>query len=133
MDPRLTRLLDLLDAADAESVGTSLRLPAPLREAAALAADMGLTGSTTELAVRGLRDQLEALAQQAVLDAHYEAYPRARPSLAEIAQATADLDDDPLRHRPDVIVRAAEEIVGIKPGATPDDVLIYAAGLASAA
>jgi hypothetical protein len=42
MDQRLERLLDLLDADGADSVGTSVRLPTHLRDAAAVAADMGL-------------------------------------------------------------------------------------------
>lgn len=133
MDPRLSRLLDLLDAADTGPVGTSVRIPGALREAAALAAEMGLTASTTELAVRGLREQLEALAQQAVLDAHYAQYPHARPSLAEVALAAAQLDGHPLADRPDLIRRAASEIVGVLDDPTPDDVLIFAAGLAAAA
>lgn len=133
MDPRLTELLDLLDAADGDSIGTSVRIPTALRRAAALAAEMGLTASTTELTVRGLREQLGAVGRRAALDAHYERYPEVRPDLAEIAHAAAELDDNPLRNRPELIRRAAEEIVRIMPDATPRDVLTFAAGLAAAA
>jgi hypothetical protein len=35
MDSRLERLLDLLDGSDADTIGTSVRLPGNLREAAA--------------------------------------------------------------------------------------------------
>lgn len=133
MSDLLDDLLGLLRATSEESVGTSVRIPMSLRKAAALAAEMGLTASTTELTVRGLRGQLEALAQQAVLDAHYEQYPHLRPSLAEVAVATAQVDGHPLADRRDLIERAAEEIVRFKRDATPDDVLVYAAGLASAA
>jgi hypothetical protein len=81
--------------------------------------------------VQALRDRLEAFAQRRALDAHYSAHPDARPSLAEVAQAAAELDNDPLGGQPGLIRRAAEEIVAVRPGATADDVLIYAAGLAS--
>lgn len=133
MDSRLVRLLDLLDATDGETVGTSVRLPVTLRDAAVVAADLGLAGSTTELTVRGLRDLLEAAAQRAVLDAHYEAHPDARPDLAEIALAAAALDGHPLAERPELVRRAAAEIVSITDDPTPDEVLSYAAGLAAAA
>lgn len=133
MDERLVRLLDLLDATGTQSVGTSVRVPVGLRDAAALAADMGLVGSTTELTVRGMRHALEAFAQRAVLDAHYRANPDVRPDLAEIALAAAALDGSPLADRPDLVRRAADEVSGVKDAPTPDDVLMYAAGLAAAA
>lgn len=110
-----------------------MRLPTNLREAAEIATDMGLAGSTTELTVRGLRDTLRAFAQLAVLEAHYEQYPEVRPDLAEIALAGAELDGNPLAGRPDLVRRAADEVASLKPDATPDDVLLYAAGLAAAA
>jgi hypothetical protein len=132
MDERLRQLLDLLDAADRETVGTSVRVPANLRDAAALAAEMGLAASTTALTVRGLRDALEAFVQRAVLDAHYDAYPDARPDLADVALATAEIDGNPLAARPEIVRRAAAEIGSVKDDPTPDDVLVYAAGLAAA-
>lgn len=132
MDQRVTRLLDLLDTTDANTVGTSVRLPANLREAAALAAEMGLGATASEIGVRGLRDALEALAQRAVLDDHYQRHPEARPDLAEVALAAAQIDGNPLAESPDLIRRAARELAGIRDGATADDVLMYAAGLASA-
>jgi hypothetical protein len=132
MDRSLERLLDLLDGADDDTVGTSVRLPVKLRDAAAVATTMGLATSTTELTVRGLRDALEAFAQRAVLDAHYREYPAARPSLEEIALAMAQLDANPLAQRPELLKRAAAEVVTVKEDASPDDVLVYAAGLAAA-
>jgi hypothetical protein len=130
----LERLLDLLDDDGSdETIGTSVRLPVNLREAAVLASQLGLTGSTTELTVRALRDTLEAFAQQAVLDAHYDAHPELRPSLAEVALAAAQLDGNPLANRPDLVRRAASEIGAIKDDPDADDVLLYAAGLAAAA
>ncbi|MGH8932497.1 MAG: hypothetical protein ACRDZO_18210 [Egibacteraceae bacterium] len=115
-----------------ETVGTSVRLPGNLRDAAVLAAGLGLAGSTTELTVRGLRDALEAFAQRALLDAHYQRHPGARPDLAEIALAAAEIDGNPLAARPDLVRRAADEVGLVKDGAGPDDVLLYAAGLAAA-
>ncbi|WP_219417297.1 hypothetical protein [Pseudonocardia nigra] len=130
---QLERLLDLLDVADGETVGTSVRLPVALRDAAAIAAEVGLVGSTTELTVRGLRAALEDVAQRAVLDAHYAEHPEARPDLAEIAIATAELDGHPLAARPDLVRRAAAALVEIVHDPSPDEVLGYAAGLAAAA
>lgn len=132
MDRNTKRLLDLLDSVDAETVGTSVRLPTNLRDAAALAADMGLAASTTELTVRGLRDALEAFAQRAVLESHYRAHPDVRPDLAEIALATAEIDGSPLAGAPDLVRRAAVEVAAMKDDPTPDDVLLYAAGLQAA-
>ena len=132
MDQTLVKLLDLLDSTDAGTVGTSVRLPVALRDAAALAADMGLAGSTTDLTVRGLRDHLEAVAQRAVLDAHYRDHPQVRPDLAEIVLVAAEMDGNPLAQRPELLRRAASDIMLLTKGPTPDDVLLYAAGLAAA-
>lgn len=133
MDRRLRRLIELLDEVGEETVNTSVRLPVRLRDAAAMAAELGLASSTSELTVRGLRDTLEAFAQRAVLDAHYRAHPDARPDLAEVALAAAEIDGNPLAAQPDLIRRAAQEIRAIKDDAAPDEVLLYAAGLAAAA
>jgi hypothetical protein len=129
VDRRLRKLVDLLDRAGGEAVGTSVRLPANLRDAAAVATELGLAESTTDLTVRGLRDALDAFAQRAILDDHYKAHPHARPDLAEIALATAELDGDPLASHPDVVRRAAEDVAALRADPTPDDVLLYAAGL----
>lgn len=133
MDPRMERLLELLDQAGSDTVGTSVRLPVHLRDAAAVAAELGLAASTTDLTAQGLHAALEAVVQRAVLDAHYVAHPDARPDLAEIALATAAIDGHPLAERPELIRRAAAGINTVKDDPTPDDVLVYAAGLAAAA
>ena len=132
MEPRLKKLLDLLDRAEDETVGTSVRLPANLRDAASVAAEMGLAESTTELTVRGLRDALDAFAQRAILDSHYRSHPAARPDLAEIALASAELDGNPLAGHPDLVRRAADDVATLRNDPSPDDVLLYAAGLAAA-
>lgn len=136
MDDRLLRLLDLLDLLDVENeetTGTSVRLPTHLREATALATELGLIGSTTDVTVQGIRRVLDGVAQRAVLNAHYQEHPDARPDLAQIAIATAELDDHPLARRPELIRRAAEEVASLVDEPTPDDVLLFAAGLAAAA
>jgi hypothetical protein len=133
VERQLQRLLDLLDSPGDDTVGTSVRLPVNLRDAAAVAAGMGLAASTTELTVRGLREALEAFAQRAVLDAHYAAHPKARPDLAEVALAAAEIDGNPLAGTPEVVRRAAAEVRDLKDDPTQDDVLLYAAGLAAAA
>jgi len=106
MDRRLKHLLDLLDGVGRtrEHLGA---IAGAVARRGAVAAEMGLASSTTELTVRGLRDTLEALAQRAVLDAHYRAHPEVRPSLAEWPWRAAELDGNPLAGRPELIRRAA--------------------------
>jgi hypothetical protein len=131
-DEDLFALLDGLDA-DGPTVVSSVRQPAALKEAVKVAVELGLDANANEATVQALRDRLEAFAQRRALDAHYSAHPDARPSLAEVAQAAAELDGDPLAGQPALITRAAEEIVALRRNATADEVLIYAAGLASRA
>jgi hypothetical protein len=129
-DEDLFGLLDGLDA-DGPTVVSSVRQPAALKEALKVAVALGLDANANDATVRALRDRLEAFAQRRALDAHYVAHPEARPSLAEVAQAAAELDRDPLAEAPALIRQAAKEIVVLRPGATADDVLVYAAGLRS--
>lgn len=133
MDATLSRLLDLLDSLEGGTVGTSVRLPIVLRDAATVATQLGLIGSTSELTAHGLRAALDAVAQRAVLDAHYEQYPQVRPDLAEISLAAAELDGHPLAAQPELIRCAADELARIVDDPTPDEVLAYAAGRAAAA
>lgn len=99
------------------TVATSVRLPEELQRAAREAVENGLARSLTELIVDGLRDRLVALAteneqyvrQEGVrraLEEHFEAYPDARPTLAEITMAGARLDDHPAQHHPELIDEA---------------------------
>lgn len=132
MDADLEQFLDLLDSIDETTVGTSVRMPVALRDAAAVAVRAGLIASTTEVTVRGLLIELEAVAQRAVLDEHYREHPEARPSLGEIAVAAAELNAHPLAARPELVHRAATELVRIVEDPSPDEVLAYAAGLAAA-
>ncbi|MGI9032971.1 MAG: hypothetical protein ACR2HY_04690 [Acidimicrobiales bacterium] len=123
----LDALVALLDAAAPETMNTSMRLPVSLRDAAAIAVErLGAAPSTTALASEALRRSLETIAMRAALDAHYEAYPRSRPSLAEVALAAAEQDGDSLAAAPEAIRRAAEEVIEIRPDADADDVLLWA-------
>jgi hypothetical protein len=125
----LDRFLDLLDSADDVTAGTSIRLPGNLREAAWIATQVGYGVSVSELTVKGLRDVLEGISWRLILDEHYRQYPEARPSLAEVAIALAEMDDNPLCSRPDLIARAAEWASEHHPDADADDVLFVAAGM----
>lgn len=123
----LDRLNELLDATDDATVNTSMRLPAALRDAAALAVEhLGVAASTTTLTAAALRSALETAAMEAALEAHCRQHPAARPTLAEVALALAVQDGSPLAARPEVIERAAAEVVSRHPGADADDVLLWA-------
>lgn len=129
-------MLNLLDAADEDSAtttGTSIRFPAALRDAAAVAVRAGLLASVSEATVLGLTEFLRSLANRAVLDEHYREHPDARPERWEVALAAAEIGGHPLAARPDLVRRAAAEIVHIVDDPTPDEVLAFAAGLAAAA
>lgn len=122
---QINALLDQDD--DGSTVNTSMRLPANLRDAAALAVErLGLAPSTTTLTATALRSVLETAVMGAALEAHYDQHPDARPSLAEVALAAAAQDGSPLAERPELIERAAEEIAARHPDADADDVLLWA-------
>ena len=126
-DEILDRISALLHSPDDTTVNTSMRLPVTLREAAALATEhLGVAPSTTTYTAQLLRSDIEASLLAAVLEAHYEIVPSDRPSLAEITLGVAEIDGNPLAFRPDLIARAAEQIVATHPQATPDDVLLWA-------
>ena len=130
----ITRIGSLLDAQDERTVGTSMRIPETLRDAAALAVEhLHVAPSTTALTADALRSRLEALVLQAALDDHYRENPKVRPSLADLAVAAAELDGHPLASRPDVLRRAAIEVVRSHPDADADDVLLWAEAQAAIA
>lgn len=123
----------LLDSTDETTVGTSVRLPVTLRDAAALAAEMGMGRSVTGLTVDALRADLYVFAQQRALTEHYRRYPDAEPSLAEVAVARAQLDGSALAEQPELIERAAAEVARTFSEPSARDVLLFAAGMAVAA
>lgn len=130
----LARLRELLDSTSDETVGTSIRLPAALREAVALAVrELGVAPSTTALAADALWGRLDALVAEAALAAHDRQYPASRPSLADLAIAAAELDGNPLAADPDLLRRAAAAIVDRHPSADADDVLLWAEAQAASA
>ncbi len=129
----LDQINDLLDAEDASTVNTSMRLPASLRDAAALAVEqLGVASSTTSLTAAALRSALETLVMLAALEAHHDRHPAARPSLTEVALALAAQDGSPLADRHDLVDRAAADIVLRHPDADADDVLLWAEAQLSA-
>ncbi len=117
----------LLDADGDTTVNTSMRLPATLRDAAALAVQhLGVAGSTTSLTAAALRRALETAVTEAALEAHFEQHPHARPSLAEVALALAAQDGSTLAERPELLERAAAQVLARHPDADADDVLLWA-------
>lgn len=117
----------LLRSDDDATVNTSMRLPVALRDAAALAVErFGAAPSTTTMAATALRRSLETLVMETALRLHYEQYPDARPSLAEVAMALAAQDGSPLAERPDLVQAAAAAVVARHPDADADDVLLWA-------
>lgn len=123
----IDRINELLDSADTETANTSMRIPKPLREAAAIAvSELGIAPSTTILTASALRMMLEGLVNLAVLELHFEQYPEFRPSLADLAIAAAELDGNPLAQQPELLRRSAAEIQQLHPDAEPEDVLVWA-------
>ncbi len=68
----------------------------------------------------------EAAVMRAALDDHYAQHPEARPDLADIAIAAAEIDGNPLAADPERIRRAAAEIAATHPDPEPEDVLLWA-------
>lgn len=123
----IERLGELLDDGELETSNTSMRIPTALRDAAAIAvSELGIAPSATALTTAALRATLEAAVMQAALDDHYERHPQARPDLGDLAIAAAELDGHPLAGQPDRLRQAAAEITANHPGASPDDVLLWA-------
>jgi hypothetical protein len=123
----IERMSQLLDAAGSETSNTSMRVPTALRDAAVLAVtELGVAPSTTALTIAALRARLEAVIMQATLDLHYERYPEARPDLGDLAIAVAELDGHPIAAEPERLRRAAAEVAGRHPAASPEDVLLCA-------
>jgi hypothetical protein len=128
------RISALLDSEDSPTSNTSMRLPAALRDAAALAVtELGVAPSATALTAEALRAMLEAIVMQAALDQHYQHYPQARPDLGELAIAAAQLDGHPFAAQPERLRQAAAEITANHPAATPDDVMLWAEARAMSA
>ena len=121
------RISELLDSAGAGTSNTSMRIPTALRDAASLAvSELGVAPSATALTTTALRSTLEAIVLQAALDDHYRQYPESRPDLGDLAVAAAEIDDHPLAADPARLRRAAIQIASRHPGASPDDVLLWA-------
>jgi hypothetical protein len=123
----IDRINELLDSTDLETVNTSMRIPKALRDAAALAvSELGVAPSATVVTANALRTFLEGTVVLAALDLHFEKYPEARPSLADLAIAAAEIEGSPLAQRPELLRRSATEIQRRHPQAEPEDVLLWA-------
>lgn len=121
------RIIELLESDMGQTSNTSMRIPTALRDAAAIAVrELGAAPSTTVLTTAALRERLEAVVMQAVLDRHFSQYPEARPSLGDLAVAAAELDGHPLAGEPARIRQAALEVKARHPDAAPEDVLLWA-------
>ena len=117
----------LLDADADTTVNTSMRLPSTLRDAASLAVrHLRVADSTTSLTAAALRRVLEAAVTEAALEEHFAQHPQARPSLAEVALALAAQDGSPLAEHPELLERAATQVLARRPDAEADDVLLWA-------
>lgn len=115
-----------LDSSDAETLVTSLRQSRALAHAVKAAVRLGWAVSANDGVNRAVREELEAFARRVALAEHLDAHPEARPELAEVAIALAEIRHDALADHPDLIRRAAAELVAVKADAGPDDVLIWA-------
>lgn len=123
----IDRINELLGSTDPETTNTSMRIPKALREAAALAvSELGVAPSATILTSNALRMFLEGTVVLAALELHFEEYPEARPSLADLALVAAEWAESPLAQRPELLRRYAEEIAQRHPNAEPEDVLLWA-------
>jgi hypothetical protein len=130
----INRINELLDSTDPETTNTSMRIPKALREAAALAVKhLGVAPSATILTANALRTMLEGAVVMAALERHFEEYPEARPSLAELAIITAEMRGHPLAPQHELINRAADEVQKRHPDASPEDVLLWAEAVDSCA
>ncbi|MEX2626583.1 MAG: hypothetical protein WD225_06845 [Ilumatobacteraceae bacterium] len=123
----LDQINRLLDADDEATVNTSMRLPASLRDAAALAVEqLGAAPSTTTMTATALRRALETIVMETALRLHYDEHPETRPSLAEVAHALAVQDGSPLADQLELIRSAAAAVRARHPDADADDVLLWA-------
>jgi hypothetical protein len=77
-------------------------------------------------AAMAVRAALEVVVMRAALEDHYAQHPEARPDLADVAIAAAEIDGNPLAADPERIRRAAVEIAAAQPNPDPEDVLLWA-------
>jgi hypothetical protein len=128
----IDRINELLSSTDPETANTSMRIPKALREAAAIAvSELDVAPSTTILTANALRMFLEGTVVLAALELHYEEYPDTRPTLADLAIAAAEIDGNPLAQKPELLERSAAEVGRRHPGASFEDVLLWAEAVES--
>lgn len=125
----LDDLVTALDDNGSASTTTSVRQPVALRQALAIAVELGMASSGNDATITSLRAALEVFALTRALEEHYTAHPEVRPALHEVAQALAVMDRSPLADRPDLLQRAEREVREHRPDADGDDVLLWASSL----
>lgn len=125
---RLATLLLELDR-DPATVVTSVRVPRPLREALGLAVELGHERSVSDALVSAARRRLDHLVQDLAFEEYYRRYPENRPTLADLALAAAELADDPLKDKPELLAEVAEWLLRRQTDVGPEDVLMAAAGV----
>jgi hypothetical protein len=125
----LDDLVAALDDDASASTTTSVRQPVALRQALAIAVELGMATSGNDATNQSVRASLEAFALSRALEEHYTAHPAARPALYEVAQALAVMDRSPLAERPDLLQLAEREVLQHRPDADGDDVLLWALSL----
>ncbi|HEX9888343.1 MAG TPA: hypothetical protein VGA69_02610 [Nitriliruptorales bacterium] len=122
-------LFGLLDGLEASATTvTSVRQPVALRDAVKVAVELGMAANPNEAAVDALRDRLEAFAQHLALEQHFELHPEVRPTLGDLAVVAAELDAHPLAGQERLLRECAAELAELEPGASGQDVLLYAMG-----
>src|SRR5262245_10654177 len=116
---------------EVETVVTSVRLPAGLRDAAKTLQAMGVGPSFNEVLVQGARDRILVLARRAGLVGRYAEHAEIRPSVLAVAAGMAGLDGSPLADREDLLADAVAELEVVRGHVEfdADDVLLYAAAL----
>ena len=122
----LDRIAELLAQADEPGAVTSVRVPAPLKEALGLAVEhLGLNASTSRLACDAIRLALESAVLDAGLADFYARFPTSRPSLVDVATALAEQDGSPFAGRRDLMDRAARQLLERHPDADARDLLLW--------
>jgi hypothetical protein len=124
---KLDRLVELLDRTQhGDTVSTSVRQPAALREALRLAVSMGMSESVNQATNQAVLERLEIFTRGLGLEVQFREHPEARPSLAEVAMSLAQMDENPLAQQPEIIEAAAGEVQKHWPDADGDNVLVWA-------
>jgi hypothetical protein len=140
MTATLDQLFEALAALneDGPARATSLRLPAALHEALAIATELGMDSSVSAATRQALTERIRYFARQAAFTSHLSAFPRDMPRLAAVAKRRVSGTDHPAARHPALIDEVAGELERRQPDwaltaldDTVDDVLTYVELLAA--